>query len=103
MDCITFLVADHAIVGGRWRRRRDVPGSVWAYNGTGGRREAGAVAPAVDVSLVWGPESWGGLSMRGGIVVNVVDRASLRLNNAMSECSLRSTLNRKCHRVKKND
>lgn len=41
--------------------------------------------------------------MGGGIVVNVVDRASLRLNNAMSECSLRFTLNRKCHRVKKND
>ena len=63
-----------ALVGRLWGRRRKVARRVWASNDTGGRRGAGAitVAPAVDMSLVWGAEAWGLLTVRGAMVVGIV-------------------------------
>lgn len=51
-----------AAVGGRWGPRREVAGSVLAYNGSGRRQ--------------------------GGRMVSLVDRAAWRLNNTVSERSV---------------
>lgn len=77
-----------AIVGGRRGRRREIAGSVWAYDDTGGRRGAVVGAPAIDVSLVGGPETWEVLIVGGGMVVSVIDGLGLHVNNTVSECSV---------------
>lgn len=87
------MAGRRAIVGGRWGCRREVAGSVWAYDGTGGRRGAEVVAPAIDVSLVGGAETWRVFIVGEGMVVGVIEGLGLRVNNTVSE---RSVLYRKC-------